>query len=358
MSSSLIRAPKLNIKYVSKVINLNKQMVSKPELMKYISDLDVYQKYIDEEVLPGKVMLSPFRTEKNPSFGFFRGENDEICFKDFTMPNYTGDCIKFVQLKFNLTYFEALSKIAIDFDMEDDFIVKKFDKTSSNELIAMNREEFLAKATTFDLKKTSRKWLLHDVKYWNQYGISITTLDKYNVQPISHFHINGKIITAEKHAYCFIEFKDNKETYKIYQPYSEKYKWLNGHNNSIWQGWSQLPEKNNILIITKSLKDVMSIYETSNIPAVALQCENVLPKPHVFEQLKQRFSTIYVFYDNDFDKEQNWGRIFSNKLCKNFNLIKLELDEKFNCKDFSDLIKKYDKKQSKLILNEMITNTF
>lgn len=340
------------------MINLNKQMVNKKELLKYISDLDIYQKYIDEEVLPGKVMLSPFRNEKNPSFGFFRGENDEICFKDFTMPNYAGDCIKFVQLKFNLTYFEALSKIAIDFDMGDDFIVKKLEKTPSNNIIAMNRDEFLSKATTLDLKKTKKKWLLHDVNFWNQYGISISTLEKFNVEPISHFHINGKIITAEKYAYCFIEFKDGRETYKIYQPFSEKYKWLNGHNNSVWQGWSQLPKKSEILIITKSLKDVMSIYEITGLPAVALQCENILPKRHVFDELKQRFKTIYGFYDNDFDKEQNWGKIFSDKLCSTFGLIQIQIDEKLKCKDFSDLVKMYGVEQSKIILEEKMLIPF
>lgn len=340
------------------MINLNKQMVNKKDLLKYISDLDIYQKYIDKEVLPGKVMLSPFRNEKNPSFGLFRGENDEICFKDFTIPNYAGDCIKFVQLKFNLTYFEALSKIAIDFDMGDDFIIKKFEKTPSNNMIAMNRDEFLSKAITLDLKKTKRKWFLYDVNFWNQYGISISTLEKFNVEPISHFHVNGKIIKAEKYAYCFIEFKDGRETYKIYQPFSEKYKWLNGHNNSIWQGWSQLPLNGDILIITKSLKDVMSIYEVANIPAVALQCENILPKQHVFNELNERFNVIFGFYDNDFDKEQNWGKIFSDKLCSTFNLIQVQIDENLGCKDFSDLVKTYGEKESKKILEEQILTPF
>jgi hypothetical protein len=33
--------------------------------------------------------------------------------------------------------------------------------------------------------------------------------------PISHIFLNDKIILADKHAYCFTEFKDGIETYKI-----------------------------------------------------------------------------------------------------------------------------------------------
>jgi hypothetical protein len=37
------------------------------------------------------------------------------------------------------------------------------------------------------------------------------------LQPF-HIFLNDKIILADKHAYCFTEFKDGIETYKIYQP--------------------------------------------------------------------------------------------------------------------------------------------
>ena len=335
------------------MINLNKQMITKQDLLKYVTDIEIFQKYIDEEIIPGRLIYSPLRNERNPSFGFFKGQSGEICFKDFVLGS--GDCIKFVQMKFNMTYFEALSKIAIDFDMEDDFIVKQIVKSPTNSIKSINRDEFLANATTFELLKKSRNWLTHDILFWQQFGISRTTLEKFNVQPISHFFINGKIITADKYAYVFIEYKDSVETYKIYQPHNSSYKWLNSHNNTIWQGWSQLPDKGTDLIITKSLKDVMAIYENAKIPAVALQCENVLPKRHVFEQLNERFIDIYSFYDNDFDKEINWGRQFGDKLATEFGLIDIYIDDKYKSKDFSDLIKNTSiKEASRILLTEMM----
>jgi hypothetical protein len=334
------------------MIKLNKDFVTKESLLKYLNDLEIFQYYIDEEIIPGKMIISPLRNEKNPSFGLFKGTSGEICFKDFKGEG--GDCIRFVQLLFNLTYFEALSKITIDFGMKDDFIVKEVEKTTNSGIKVMDRNEFLDKVSTYNIKKTSRKWLTHDLLFWSQYGVSISTLEFFNVQPISYFHIDNKTIKADKYAYCFIEFKDDNETYKIYQPFNEKYKWINSHDNSVWQGWNMLPNKGQVLIITKSLKDVMAIYETTGYPAVSLQSENVLPKEHIFHDLFIRFDSIYGLYDNDFDKEINWGRKFGEKLCDKFDICQIEIDEAYLCKDYSDLVKKIGKTKAIKELEKMI----
>ena len=110
----------------------------------------------------------------------------------------------------------------------------------------------------------------------------------------------------------------------------------------MWQGWKQLPEKGDELIITKSLKDVMSIDSILGIPAVSLQSEGTKPKPHIIQELKNRFKTIYLLYDNDFDKEKNWGQIFAKELYKEFDMINLMIPSEFESKDFSDLVKNVD----------------
>jgi hypothetical protein len=337
------------------MINLNKTLITKRLLLKYLTDLEIFQKYTNEEIIPGKIMLSPLRKESNSSFNLFKGEDGELYFKDFVLGG--GDCIKFVQMKFNLNYFEALSKIAIDFNMEDDFIVRKNESTTSSgvsNITPIDRSEFLHKSGTLDLKKTKREWKSYDLLFWDSYGISLDTLNKFNVEPIQYFFINDRCIKADKYAYCFKELKDNKETYKIYQPFNQNYKWINSHNNSVWQGWCNLPEKGDILIITKSLKDVMSIYEATGLPAVSMQCENVLPKTQVFDELKHRFEDIYIFYDNDFDKEENWGKIFAEKFKESFDVYQIEIDDKYECKDFSDFVKKYGIQEARKMINSQI----
>lgn len=330
-------------------LNDNKPLISKSEILKHFNELEIFQYYIDDEIMLGKAILSPLRREKNPSFGFFVGEGNEICFNDFKLGK--GDFIQFIRLRDGLTYFEALSKIANDFNLQDNYVCKKYTKECNDKAkTKIIKEDVLSKYTKSELGKKAREWQSHDVLFWRQFGIGKETLDFFNVQPISFIFIGDKCFPADKYAYCFIETKDGVETYKIYQPFSENYKWINNHDESVWQGWSQLPESGEILIITKSLKDVMSLYEVAKLPAISMQAENMLPKRHVFQQLESRFKSIELLYDNDFDKNPNWGRVFADKFAKEFGLVDSFIPDKHQSKDFSDLIKNYGKEQAKHIL--------
>lgn len=330
-------------------LNKEKQLISKSEILKYFNELEIFQHYIEDEVMLGKLILSPLRRENKASFGFFVGEGNEICFKDFKLGS--GDFIQFLRLRDGLTYFEALSKVANDFNIQDDYICKIYPKTGDNTpKVRIIKDEMLSKYTGYYLGKKAREWQSHDVLFWRQFGIGKETLEFFNVQPISFIFIGDNCFPADKYAYCFIEMKDGIETYKIYQPFSENYKWINNHNNSVWSGWTQLPSKGEDLIITKSTKDLMCITEICNIPAVSLQSENVIPKREVVQQLKERFDMIYLLYDNDFDAVQNWGRIFADKLSKEFGFIDIYIDDKFKCKDFSDLVKSIGRDKAKDVL--------
>lgn len=345
------------------MINLNKKFLDKKSLFKYITDYDVFSKYIpDQEIIVGKNIYSPFRNESNPSFGFFIGDENEICFKDFTLM-LKGDCVKFVMILFNLTYFEALSQIAIDFNMEDDFDCKSnsLKKTPSRGTINVSKDKALSQTVyKSKLGKIKRDWSLIDMTYWQKYHISVKTLNRYRVEPIKYITMGETMIKADDNAYCFKELKDGEETYKIYQPYNLEYKWLNSHNESVWQGWDQLPEKDEYgtLIITKSLKDVMCIVENTDCYAVSLQCENVIPKTQVIEELKERFGTIIILYDNDYDKEKNWGQIFGEELSNRTGFMNRHINSKYEAKDFTDLIEKYGKEKSLYIFNTEILLPF
>lgn len=339
------------------IINLNKKFVTKESLMNEITDIEVYQMYLEDDFVFSKTIKSPLREEESASFGFFIGDNGEICFKDFVLG--AGDCIKFVQLKFGLNFFEAMSKIVLDAKLEHQFIIKNTFKTNVNTCSLKNsREKLIAEINSFKLRKRRRDFKLYDLSYWNQFGITHETLLKYKVEPISHMFYGDKIIVAEKLAYCFEENKDNVLTYKIYQPYSERYKWINNHNESVWQGWEQLPEKGEILIITKSLKDVMSIRDVCNIPAVSLQAEGVLPKKQVIDELKSRFEIIFLLYDNDFDKPVNWGKEFGKKICQEHKIAQIQINDKYRAKDFSDLVFLHGKEEARNMLTELIEIPF
>lgn len=318
-------------------MNLNREYVSKEALLKEISDVDVYKCYGPTlEIELNKRQMSPLRKENNPSFALF-AKNGEILFKDFVLGG--GDCIRFVQMLFKESFFDSLSRVVIDFGLTDKFIYRDV-QASHKPSTKVDREEIMKQAGRSLIQIKRRKWLMKDMHYWVPFGIQLGTLKYYNVVPISHFFVNDTIINCKGLAYAYVEFKDGIETYKIYQPLKDEYKWLNNHDDSVWQGWEQLPEKGEELIITKSLKDVMTIYALTGKAAVALQAESVNPKDHIIEELQERFKFIWVWYDNDFDKEVNWGREYGASLAETYNLIQIEIPDEHKIKDPSDFCKK------------------
>ena len=338
------------------MINVNKmgykRLITKEAILQEVDDYTIFRHYCGDFEIH-RAFISPLRKERTPSFGIFLGENKELCFNDFKLGG--GDFVKLVELLFNLTYFEALSKIGYDFDLENKYACKPLRvNKGKKEIKRYSKEDALSKVSKFKLGKKARKWKIADFQFWKQFGISYLTLEKFNVQPVQYLFINDKIIATDKYAYCFIEQKDDAETYKIYQPMSEEFKWINNHNDSVWQGWTQLPDSGETLIITKSLKDVMSIYECTGLPAISLQAENVKPKEKIIEELKNRFHHIYILYDNDFDSEVNWGRQFSTKLAKQLDIPRIEIKDEFESKDFSDLVKNHGVKVAKKQLRNLM----
>lgn len=334
-------------------INLNKEQANKQSVLKYIKDIDIYRFYTKKEVVLGGNISSPFRVDSNPSFGYFIADN-EILYKDFVLGG--GDCIKFVETLFNINYVEALGKICVDFNLSQHLYHKQMPKTEEEYDPSKyeDRSKVVSSSSSFRLRKKERDWKMHDIYFWRLFGISVDILEKYNVKPLDYIFLNNQIVKAEKFSYCFKEYKDGLETYKIYQPYSKDYKWLSNHNYSVWQGWNQLPKNGENLIITKSLKDVMSIVSTTEYSAVSLQGESVYPKDHIIEELQNRFKAIWLLYDNDYDKTVNWGQKFANNLVDKYRFFNLVIDSEYECKDYSDLIKKIGVEKSVEHLEKLI----
>ena len=323
---------------------LNQRYITKEDILSRVNDITIYSTYLQEPVTIGPRIPSPFRKDQNPSFGFFKGTR-EVCWKDFSTGE-TGDCFEFVKRLFpNFTYFDTLSKIATDLNLPKDshFFYKDMShvKTKVIELSEEERQLLIDNAKVGNsLQVKFRDWNNKDADYWMKRGVVYRTLSFYNVRPVSHIFINDNIIAADEHAYCFTEYKDNQATYKIYQPFNTKgLKWLSSHDSSVWQGWSQLPPENDILVITKSLKDIMAMATTLRIPATALQSENTKPKESVINELHNRFGVIYVLYDNDFDKDVNVGRKMGANMCDMIGrAVQIEIPSHYKSKDYSDFI--------------------
>lgn len=324
------------------------QTITLDDILDYRTELEILDFYLGIDSLP--IMInSPLRPDKAPSFRIDFDENGVIRFYDFGGRNQHGGLFDLLMELFKLSFQELLYKI------HNEMIVGN----SLKKINRVNKEavrQYSPKIEKLDVKV--RKLRQYDLDFWAQGGITEEWLKFGDIYPISHMFITKgdreMVIPADRLAYVYVEFKDGLPTYKIYQPLSENYKWINKHDKSVWDLWTKLPENGDILIITKSRKDALTIWANCGIPSTCLQAESMSFKSHVAEQINNRFKRKFILYDNDWDKAENYGRIFGQKVSQQLGFPQIEIPDIYQCTDPFELRSKYGEESFKIIINELI----
>lgn len=288
-------------------------------ILSKVTEYDIYAKYIGQFKV-GMIYNSPFRKDKNPSFGiYYSKRTKQLLFKD----HGTGECgnvIKFVSLFTGKTeYSDILSDI-----------VDKLNITNNTKLVS-SKQYILPTETVIGVVR--QEFTDVDINYWKQFNISINTLKKFNVNSIKYYLCNGIVKGTYKRENPMYAYKVYNN-FKIYRPLADKYtKWRNNLTDYDIQGYEQLPQKGDILFITKSMKDVMCLHEMG-YPAVSPSSESTFLPKDVLEQLKTRFKRIIILFDRD-----TAGVKRSRKLSRETGLEAMFINKKFKAKDVSDAVK-------------------
>ena len=306
------------------------------------SDFDIAHKYLGITCVP-EVINSPLRQDNNPSLGLFiNNRTNSLWFKDFGSGE-KGSLYDLLAKMWNVSKDKVYDRILED--MPAPALIKKHG-------VKVYRK------SAGKVEVRVREWRDYDIAYWDSYGISLPWLKFGEIYPISHIILtkNGHSypIPAEKYAYVYVERKDGIVSFKIYQPYSKEYKWMSKHDSSVWDLWTKIPEKGDKLIITSSRKDALAIWSNTGIPALSLQGEGYIPKEHVVQQLKDRYNKVYVLYDNDFQSEENHGRMYGKMIAERFNVTQIEIPEKWKSKDPSDLVKNHGREVLRGVIYELV----
>lgn len=323
----------------------------KYSILNKVTELDILSLYFNVEKIPC-IINSPLREDKHPSFGFFI-RDEKLFYHDFATKE-SGDVFTLLSKLWGIPLRETINKIYEDINI----------KPINNRINVINKKyniSNICRHGTIDLKCKRRDFKDYDIKYWEEYNISLEWLKYAEIYPISHTIINKDdkryVLPADMYAYSFIEHKDDIETYKIYQPFNTKgHKWMSNMNSSIWSLWTKIPLNGDNLIISSSLKDCLNIWATLKIPSICMQGEGYEPKSHVIQELKQRYKNIIIFFDNDFTKKVNTGRDNSIKLSRKYDFQRIEIPEQYGCKDPSDLFKKYKKEDYIIIMQQILKN--
>jgi DNA primase len=305
-------------------------------ILSKVTEYDIYAKYIGQFKV-GMIYNSPFRKDKNPSFGiYYSKRTKQLLFKD----HGTGECgnvIKFVSLFTGKTeYNDILSDI-----------VDKLNITNNTKLVSS--KQYIQPTETV-IGVVRQEFNDVDINYWKQFNISINTLKKFNVNSIKYYLCNGIVKGTYKRENPMYAYKVYNN-FKIYRPLADKYtKWRNNLTDYDIQGYEQLPQKGDILFITKSMKDVMCLHEMG-YPAVSPSSESTFLPKDVLEQLKTRFKRIIILFDRD-----TAGVKRSRKLSRETGLEAMFINKKFKAKDVSDAVKANSFEEIKNWLDETIKN--
>jgi 5S rRNA maturation endonuclease (ribonuclease M5) len=314
---------------VDKVIDV----LTLDEVLKHTTEYDIYSYYLGSKFEVGKIMSSPFRQDLRPSFGIFKNKDDTaLLWKD----QATGECgnvVTFVKKLLDIYHNKQALKL-----IWDEVVLCRIQHTERGKQVA---ELFKSAKSIISVKR--RNFSETDDVYWDKYDIDRDTLKYFNVFPISFFWVNEFqqpfTYTKNDPMYAYKIF----DKFKIYRPLSKlkKDKWRTNCSSIDLQGYEQLPQTGKLLIITKSLKDVMVLYELG-YNAVAVHSENDNLSKDIFSDLSKRFKRIIVFFDND-----KPGLEASNKLCEKYNLEGIHIDSSlwnlYQVKDISDYIAVFPK---------------
>lgn len=293
------------------------------DILSKLSDYDIYAYCIGDFKI-GKLTNSPLREDKIPSFAIFKGRNGNLMFKDHGS-GLSGTAI---------TFLKEYKNIKTDAELEKE-LLKIISSTAPKNKKKTSYENYtLEEPNETEIGIVRQNFTDIDIKFWNQFGISINTLKKFNVFSIKYFLCNKIVKGIYKDTNPMYAYKVD-DRFKIYRPYNNKFtKWRTNLTTYNIQGYAQLPkEKRNLLIITKSLKDVMVLYEMG-YNAISPSSETTFIPKDILNDLMIKYKNILILFDRDAPGMKN-----AKKYAHKYNINAFFINKKFKSKDISDAVK-------------------
>ena len=322
-------------------LELNSKL-TKDIILSKVSEEQIFAYYIGTEIRSKKLFCSKLRNDRNPTCSLYKNKSGNLIYKDFAT-NQSLNVFGYVMELFHCTYPEALKIIANDFGIKRDTSLKK------------NKGKIISKDFKIEEKEFSKiqveiqDFTELELKWWAKYGITKELLKEYNIYSCKHVFLNDQLIAKSKqHCPIFgyyggiVKQDGNKfELWRIYFPKNKSCKFIGNWNTKMIQGYKQLPDKGKLLVITKSMKDVMTL-KSLGIAACAPNSESQFISDKVLSDLKSRFKHIVVLFDLD-----HAGIQFSKKIKKEHPKLTVTLlPRTHRCKDISDYYKQFGKRRT------------
>lgn len=332
-----------------------------------------------------KKICSPFRKDANPECIFYiktdkRLGIQKLYFVDFAQKQYNGDvfdCITHVLKKEydEVTLPQVCDHIAFTFkihkynpkgwqsDKQSNPLVSgNLSNTSPHNKKISNKKVNLARSI---IKPTYIDYDKAVLNYYSRINVNKYILNRFRTYSLSKFVMqttDGNQFMIEREGYKpLICYEFGAGYRKTYNPYTKnkRIKFFNNCPATLIQGLNQLnpnyyPNQlgNDLLIITKSYKDVKSLFSIG-VPAIAPHSETIVMSAELIAFLRTRFKEIVLLFDDD--PSGNRGAI-DYYMTHEIPFIKINKEAKI--KDFSDLVLRTEIQEASNYLLDLLIDTY
>lgn len=317
--------------------NLCLNSILKALKAKGIDDYTLFRYYVKGFVAVGKPFKN--RMEKFPSSNT-KYVDGKILFKDFGSNSKPLTIFQYIMMQEGYPdtkqgFLASLDKVRQDFSLKGiDSYRGDFKIVKSIHTPVIFEQLNLKEYSSCKIECKTRNWEELDLEYWNQFQfnseITPKLLKHFQIFPISYYWINGWQFKCNTLSYMYLI----NDKVKLYFPLLKENKWFCNTNKNSIQGWDQLPKQGKHLIITKSLKDVLCLYNELKINAISPNSETSFISKEKILELKLRFEKIIIYYDNDIT-----GIESLIKFGEEFNLDYYYNPIESEYKDYSDVLK-------------------
>ena len=319
--------------------------INKRFILGRLSQEEILERYLGVEVTYTERFNSPLRKDDTPTCSFKKFDNGTVWFKDWS-GHFQGDCFNVVSFLYTCNFYEACGIIARDFRLiEGNGQGSEFTRKPKEHVENESRE-------VAQIQVQWGNYNQEDHDYWAQYGIMPETLHAYWVGVVKHGWLNGSLVYSKvQDDPCYGYFFE-EGIYKLYFPNRTKVRFLGNHKGL--QGYAQLPPKGELLVVTKSLKDVMFLYQMG-IAAIAPPSESSILTEEQYEELSDRFDNIVSLYDFDLT-----GIRSANKMRKVYSIAPLFFTNgrfgtrDYGGKDATDIAFNLSRSKAETIIEELL----
>lgn len=354
--------------------SVNNAVITKTSILEKISQQAIMAMYLDIDIETvdycietGRLINSPLRDDRHPSFGFAFNNRGQLKCRDFA-GYFWGDCWDVVAYVLSYGYNKQIN---VSNKQDFMFILKHVAYTFRHIYYGKERDTRVdnvihnaihnIKNSKSIIEIVPREWSSFDIKYWSQFGISVKWLNTHFVYPVEQYYINRNSNPEPKYFYSsnkkdvcygYLLGQDSRGIYswKLYFPNRKKTDIRFITNCNHLEGIYNLDKDKtdyDYIIITKSTKDRLAIGEhLYEYPLRGIKYDisvGVINIPHETHKLTQEEYTflntklkpngkLITLFDND-----RTGYMCSIEYNKTWNTIPICIPRELNAKDFAEL---------------------